>query len=47
MQMNCPCGELITGAGEDALVDAARAHLTAAHPGRAYTRDQILFFADE
>ena len=31
----------------DELVDAARAHLTAAHPGRAYTRDQILFFADE
>jgi hypothetical protein len=24
MQMNCPCGELITGAGEDELVDAAR-----------------------
>lgn len=47
MQMNCPCGELITGAGEDELVDAARAHLTAAHPGHAYTRDQILFFADE
>jgi len=47
MQMTCPCGQLLTGDGEDELVAAAQQHLAEAHPGRTYTREQILFFADE
>lgn len=45
--MNCPCGTEIEGPDEDALVEAAQQHLQDAHPGRAYTREQILFFADD
>ena len=45
--MNCPCGTEIEAPDEDALVEAAQQHLLDAHPGRTYTRDQILYFADE
>lgn len=44
-QLNCPCGEHLTGANEDELVDNVRKHLTENHPGHDYTRDQILFMA--
>lgn len=47
MRLSCPCGEEITGADEDELVERTRQHLSEAHPGRSYTREQILFFADE
>ena len=46
MQMQCPCGAALEAPDEDALVDAAQAHLEAQHPGRSYTREQILFFVD-
>jgi predicted small metal-binding protein len=41
----CPCGEHIVGKDDDELVEKARAHLAAAHPGHEYTREQILFMA--
>ncbi|MCU1689794.1 MAG: hypothetical protein JWN61_3354 [Pseudonocardiales bacterium] len=45
MYLNCPCGEVVEGIDEDDLVAKAQAHLQEAHPDRAYTREQILFFA--
>lgn len=45
MQMTCPCGELLEGKDEDELVEKAQEHLRQAHPGREYTREQILFMA--
>ena len=43
--LNCPCGEVVEGGDEDDLVAKAEAHLSEAHPGRTYTREQILFMA--
>jgi len=43
--LDCPCGEHIVGADEDDLVEKARLHLAMSHPGRRYTRDEILFLA--
>lgn len=43
--VDCPCGELLEGADEDALVEAVQAHLAQVHPGRSYERDQILMLA--
>jgi predicted small metal-binding protein len=43
--LNCPCGEVITGKDENELVEKAKEHLATAHPGREYTRDEILFMA--
>lgn len=45
LYLNCPCGEAVEGKDEDELVENAQAHLRAEHPGRTYTREQILFFA--
>jgi hypothetical protein len=45
LYLNCPCGEVVEGADEDDLVARAEAHLSEAHPGRTYTREQILFMA--
>lgn len=45
LYLNCPCGEVIEGADEDDLVAKAQVHLAAAHPGRTYSREQILFMA--
>ena len=42
----CRCGETLVAADEERLVDAALAHLAARHPGRTYTREQILLFVD-
>jgi hypothetical protein len=43
--LDCPCGERIVGVDEDDLVAKVQAHLAEAHPGREYTREQILFMA--
>jgi ferredoxin len=43
--LDCPCGERITGFGEDELVAAAGKHLAGAHPGRDYSRKEILALA--
>jgi hypothetical protein len=45
LTLDCPCGERIVGEGEDDLVEKARRHLAAAHPGRQYSREEILFLA--
>jgi hypothetical protein len=47
LRLFCPCGEVLEGADEDAMVDTARAHLAEVHPhlADAYTRDNILFMA--
>jgi hypothetical protein len=45
MYLNCPCGEVIEAEDEDDLVAKAQAHLEQVHPGRVYTREQILFMA--
>ena len=44
-RLNCPCGEYITAPEEDELVRLAQEHLAAAHPGREYDREAILFMA--
>ena len=41
----CPCGTVINAANEDELVTLTQKHLAAEHPGREYTRDEILFMA--
>ncbi|MHA7986243.1 DUF1059 domain-containing protein [Rathayibacter sp. CAU 1779] len=46
MQVVCPCGAVLEGESEDEVVEATREHLRDAHPGREYTREQILFFAE-
>lgn len=43
--MTCPCGTFIEAEDEDALVEAVQAHLAEKHPGREYSRDQILFMS--
>lgn len=43
--LRCPCGERITAENDDELVEKAQAHLTAEHPGREYSRDEILTLA--
>jgi hypothetical protein len=43
--LRCPCGEFIEAEDDDKLVESTQAHLAAAHPGREYSRDEILFMA--
>ncbi len=43
--LRCPCGTVINAADEDELVTLTQEHLAAEHPGREYTRDEILFMA--
>jgi predicted small metal-binding protein len=45
--LQCPCGEMITGKDEDELVENAQRHLAEKHPDLEghYTREQILFMA--
>lgn len=43
--LDCPCGERLVGADDDAIVAIAEAHLAAAHPGLDYTREEILAIA--
>ena len=44
-RLRCPCGEMLNADGDAALIERARAHLAALHPGREYTDDEILFLA--
>lgn len=44
-RLHCPCGEMIRGNDDDELVDKAQQHLSENHPGRDYSRDEILFMA--
>jgi predicted small metal-binding protein len=43
--LNCPCGTAITAADEDELVERTQEHLRVAHPGREYSREEILLLA--
>jgi predicted small metal-binding protein len=43
--LRCPCGTVINADDEDELVTLTQEHLAAEHPGREYTRDEILFMA--
>lgn len=43
--LQCPCGELLEGENDDALVSAAQEHLAAQHPQLHYEREQILLLA--
>ena len=43
--LDCPCGERLVAADADALVAVAQRHLADAHPGRTYSREEILTLA--
>ena len=43
--LDCPCGVRLRGQDEDDLVEQAQQHLKDKHPGREYSRDEILFMA--
>ncbi|MGV9709089.1 DUF1059 domain-containing protein [Gordonia sp. NPDC003424] len=43
--LRCPCGERIEAVDDDELVEKVQAHLAAEHPGRDYTREEILTMA--
>jgi hypothetical protein len=45
--LTCPCGDALTGADEDEIVEVSFAHLRAAHPAMAdeYGREHILAMA--
>lgn len=43
--LRCPCAVTIRGADDDELVEKVREHLAAEHPGREYSREEILFMA--
>lgn len=43
--LQCPCGERLSGASEDEIVDVAFAHLAEKHPDLEYEREHILFMA--
>ena len=44
-RLACPCGQYFQDESEDGLVAAVQKHLSDAHPGMDYTRDEILFIA--
>lgn len=43
-RLTCPCGTHITSYDDDFVADV-QAHLTAEHPGRTYTEDEIMTMA--
>jgi hypothetical protein len=45
--LTCPCGDTLTGATEDEIVEVSFAHLRAKHPAMAgdYEREHILAMA--
>lgn len=43
--LHCPCGEMMRGEHDDELVEKVQEHLAAEHPGREYSREEILFMA--
>jgi len=44
-RLRCPCGTRIEAADDDELVRLTQEHLAAEHPGREYSRDEILMLA--
>jgi len=48
-QVNCPCGQTITGESDDELVTNVEQHIEADHPDMVgkYSREQILEMAHE
>jgi len=45
LRLTCPCGTAISGESDDELVVLTQEHLVAEHPGREYSREEILFLA--
>jgi len=43
--LRCPCDVTLRGSTDDELVEKVREHLAAEHPGREYSREEILFMA--
>jgi predicted small metal-binding protein len=43
--LRCPCDVTIRAEDDDALVAKVQEHLAAEHPGREYSREEILFLA--
>ncbi|MBY6537776.1 DUF1059 domain-containing protein [Rhodococcus sp. BP-349] len=43
--LHCPCGTTIDATDDDQLVERTETHLAGAHPGRTYSRLEILFLA--
>ena len=43
--LRCPCGDSFRGETDDELVEKVQEHLAAEHPGRDYSREEILFMA--
>lgn len=43
--LRCPCDLTIRGETDDELVEKVQEHLAAEHPGREYSREEILFLA--
>ncbi len=43
--LRCPCDTTLRAATDDALVEKVQEHLAAEHPGRTYSREEILFMA--
>ena len=44
-KLRCPCGAKVEGRDDDELVTLTQEHLAAEHPGREYSRDEILMLA--
>jgi predicted small metal-binding protein len=43
--LRCPCDMTLRGDTDDELVEKVQEHLAAEHPGREYSREEILFRA--
>lgn len=43
--LRCPCDLTLRGETDDDLVEKVQEHLAAEHPGREYSREEILFMA--
>ena len=43
--LRCPCDGTLRGETDDDLVEKVQEHLAAEHPGREYSREEILFMA--
>ncbi len=43
--LRCPCDVTLRGETDDELVEKVQEHLALEHPGREYSREEILFMA--
>ncbi|WP_141012722.1 DUF1059 domain-containing protein [Nocardioides sambongensis] len=43
--LRCPCDTTLRADNDDDLVEKVQEHLAAEHPGREYSREEILFMA--